>query len=51
LISTTAFAINEGGSRRADERKYLVNEVQAAEKVYQDFRLEVKNSGGHSSLR
>src|SRR4029453_4940789 len=26
------------------------NEVQAAEKVYQDVRLEIKNSGGHSSL-
>ena len=30
--------------------KYLTNEVQASEKVYQDFRLEVKNAGGHSSL-
>ncbi len=30
--------------------KYVTNEVQAAEKVYQDLRLEVRNSGGHSSL-
>ena len=30
--------------------KHLTNEVQAAEKVYQDFTLEVRNSGGHSSL-
>ena len=30
--------------------KYLTNEVQASEKVYQDFRLEAKNAGGHSSL-
>jgi acetylornithine deacetylase/succinyl-diaminopimelate desuccinylase-like protein len=29
--------------------KYLINEVQASEKVYQDFRLEVRNAGGHSS--
>jgi len=29
--------------------KYLINEVQASEKVYQDFRLESKNPGGHSS--
>src|SRR5258705_5902670 len=30
--------------------KCLTNEVQAREKVFQDFRLEVTNSGGHSSL-
>ncbi len=45
-----AFAVNEGGSGVLKNGKYLVNEVQAAEKVYQDFRLEVKNTGGHSSL-
>jgi acetylornithine deacetylase/succinyl-diaminopimelate desuccinylase-like protein len=45
-----AYAINEGGSGLMRKGKYLVNEVQAAEKVYQDFRLEVKNAGGHSSL-
>jgi len=44
------FAINEGGSGVSKNGKYLVNEVQAAEKVYQDFRLEVRNPGGHSSL-
>jgi acetylornithine deacetylase/succinyl-diaminopimelate desuccinylase-like protein len=44
------FAINEGGSGVSKNGKYLVNEVQAAEKVYQDFRLEVRNAGGHSSL-
>ena len=44
-----AFAINEGGSGQMKEGKYLVNEVQAGEKVYQDFRLESKNPGGHSS--
>jgi acetylornithine deacetylase/succinyl-diaminopimelate desuccinylase-like protein len=45
-----AFAINEGGGGLARNGKYLTNEVQAAEKVYQDFRLEVRNAGGHSSL-
>jgi len=30
--------------------KYLTYSVQAAEKVYQSFRLEVKGPGGHSSL-
>jgi acetylornithine deacetylase/succinyl-diaminopimelate desuccinylase-like protein len=42
-------AINEGGSGQMKNGKYLINEVQASEKVYQDFRLEVKNPGGHSS--
>jgi acetylornithine deacetylase/succinyl-diaminopimelate desuccinylase-like protein len=44
------FAINEGGGGIVKNGKYVVNEVQAAEKVYQDFRLEVTNKGGHSSL-
>jgi len=44
------FAINEGGGGNMRKGKYLTNEVQASEKVFQDFRLEVTNSGGHSSL-
>ena len=44
------FAINEGGGGVMRKGKYVTNEVQAAEKVYQDVRLEIKNSGGHSSL-
>ena len=44
------FAINEGGGGTMRRGKYLTNEVQASEKVYQDFRLEVTNAGGHSSL-
>ena len=44
------FAINEGGGGVMRKGRYLTNEVQAAEKVYQDLRLEVRNSGGHSSL-
>jgi acetylornithine deacetylase/succinyl-diaminopimelate desuccinylase-like protein len=44
------FAINEGGGGVMRKGKYVTNEVQAAEKVYQDFRLEVRNSGGHSSM-
>ena len=43
-------AINEGGGGTMRKGKYLSNEVQASEKVYQDFKLEVVNSGGHSSL-
>jgi acetylornithine deacetylase/succinyl-diaminopimelate desuccinylase-like protein len=44
------FAINEGGGGNMRKGKYLTNEIQASEKVYQDFRLEVTNAGGHSSL-
>jgi acetylornithine deacetylase/succinyl-diaminopimelate desuccinylase-like protein len=44
------FAINEGGGGTMRKGKYLTNEIQASEKVYQDFRLEVTNAGGHSSL-
>ena len=44
------FAINEGGGGTMRRGKYLTNEIQASEKVYQDFRLEVRNPGGHSSL-
>jgi len=44
------FAINEGGGGNMRKGKYLTNEVQASEKVFQDFRLDVTNSGGHSSL-
>jgi acetylornithine deacetylase/succinyl-diaminopimelate desuccinylase-like protein len=42
-------ALNEGGSGQMKNGKYLINEVQASEKVYQDFRLESRNPGGHSS--
>src|SRR6185436_2496113 len=44
------FAINEGGGGIIRKGKYVANEVQASEKLYQDFRLEVTNSGGHSSM-
>jgi acetylornithine deacetylase/succinyl-diaminopimelate desuccinylase-like protein len=45
-----AFALNEGASGVLDEQgKAVVLEVQAGEKVYQDFTLTVTNPGGHSS--
>jgi acetylornithine deacetylase/succinyl-diaminopimelate desuccinylase-like protein len=43
-------AINEGGGGSIKDGRYIANRVQASEKVYQDFTLEVKNPGGHSSL-
>jgi acetylornithine deacetylase/succinyl-diaminopimelate desuccinylase-like protein len=42
--------INEGGGGRMREGRYLLNGVQASEKTYTDFQLEVKDKGGHSSL-
>jgi acetylornithine deacetylase/succinyl-diaminopimelate desuccinylase-like protein len=45
-----AFGLNEGGGGRSLGGKPLFNGVQASEKVYRDFELEVTNPGGHSSL-
>ena len=45
-----AFALNEGAGGRMDEQGHRVAlNVQAGEKVYQDFALEITNPGGHSS--
>ncbi len=44
------FALNEGANGLLDEHdRPVVLEVQAGEKVYQDFTLTVTNPGGHSS--
>jgi len=44
------FALNEGADGLLDDQgKEVVLEVQAGEKVYQDFTLTVTNPGGHSS--
>ncbi|MFZ4381959.1 MAG: M20/M25/M40 family metallo-hydrolase [Sandarakinorhabdus sp.] len=44
------FALNEGGGGKADENGKPVSlSFQAGEKVYQDFVLETRNPGGHSS--
>jgi len=45
-----AFVLNEGGGGVMQDGEHLANMVQAAEKVYQSYRLEVTNAGGHSSL-
>ncbi len=46
----SAFALNEGGGGTIKDGRHLANYVQASEKVYQSFTLEVTNPGGHSSL-
>lgn len=44
------FALNEGGGGRLDsEGRPVFHAIQAGEKLYQDFTLEVTNPGGHSS--
>lgn len=45
------FRLNEGAGGRIDPDtgKYVFNGVQAGEKLYQDFTLEITNPGGHSS--
>jgi acetylornithine deacetylase/succinyl-diaminopimelate desuccinylase-like protein len=44
------FALNEGGFGALDEKgNKVANEIEAAEKTSQNYRLEVTNRGGHSS--
>lgn len=44
------YALNEGGGGAIKNGVHVANGVQASEKVYQSFKLEVTNPGGHSSL-
>ena len=44
------FGINEGGGGALKDGRPARMSVQLAEKVYQSFRLEAKDPGGHSSL-
>jgi acetylornithine deacetylase/succinyl-diaminopimelate desuccinylase-like protein len=44
------YALNEGGGGAIRDGNHIANGVQASEKVYQSFTLEVTNPGGHSSL-
>lgn len=43
------FGLNEGGGGAIRQGRKLFNSVQASEKVFQSFRLEIKGKGGHSS--
>lgn len=49
-LVSAEIGINEGGGGRHRKGIKLFNGVQASEKVYQSFLLEIKNKGGHSSL-
>src|ERR1700674_5576701 len=44
------FALNEGGGAALKDGKPSRLDVQLAEKVYQTYRLEAKDPGGHSAL-
>jgi acetylornithine deacetylase/succinyl-diaminopimelate desuccinylase-like protein len=44
-----AYGLNEGGGGQARAGRKIANRVQATEKIYVDFTLEVSNKGGHSS--
>lgn len=50
------FALNEGGGARTDGKgiseggKLLAQSVQVGEKASQDYRVETRNPGGHSSI-
>ncbi len=43
------FAINEGARGEMVDGKRVSNDMGLSEKVYSDFRLEVRNKGGHSA--
>ncbi|HEX7914490.1 M20/M25/M40 family metallo-hydrolase, partial [Rudaea sp.] len=45
-----AFALNEGAGGELDkDGKHVALQIQAGEKVYQDFKLDASDVGGHSS--
>jgi acetylornithine deacetylase/succinyl-diaminopimelate desuccinylase-like protein len=50
LIDADYCLNTDGGGGEMKNGKYLANDVQAGEKIYLSFSLEVKNRGGHSSL-
>ena len=43
------YGLNEGGGGQSRAGRRVANRVQASEKVYVDYTLEVANKGGHSS--
>ncbi len=49
-VLAAEFALNEGGEGELDANgRHVTLGIQAGEKVYQDFILEVTDPGGHSS--
>ena len=49
-VLSAAFALNEGAGGELDANgKPVALQIQAGEKVYQDFKIEASDVGGHSS--
>jgi acetylornithine deacetylase/succinyl-diaminopimelate desuccinylase-like protein len=49
-VLNAAFALNEGAGGELDNAgKPVALQIQAGEKVYQDFTLEMSDAGGHSA--
>src|SRR5438128_5309531 len=45
------YALNEGGTGTIDKTgKYVSNGIMAGEKVFQTYRMEVTNTGGHRAV-
>jgi acetylornithine deacetylase/succinyl-diaminopimelate desuccinylase-like protein len=44
------FALNEGGWGEMVKGRRVANDLQVSEKYVMNFRLEVRNKGGHSSM-
>jgi acetylornithine deacetylase/succinyl-diaminopimelate desuccinylase-like protein len=44
------FCLNEGGWGEESGGKKIANDIQISEKYVVDFRFEVRNKGGHSSM-
>ena len=44
------FCLNEGGWGEESGGKRIANDIQVSEKYVIDFRFEVRNKGGHSSM-
>ncbi len=49
-LINSEFCLNEGGWGEESNGRKLANDVQVSEKYVVNFRLEVHNKGGHSSL-
>jgi len=43
------YALNEGARGEMLDGKHISNDISLSEKIYADFRLEVRNKGGHSA--
>ena len=48
---SAAFALNEGGGGETDGHgKLVIQTIQVGEKIFQNYRIEAVNMGGHSSI-